>query len=63
MPKKVSQELKKDVQERLTNDGMTQQEVADALGMKRQTVNNIEKLALRKIKNRLARKYKKEDLL
>jgi DNA-binding XRE family transcriptional regulator len=42
---------------------MTQQEVADALGMKRQTVNNIEKLALRKVKNRLARKYKKEDLL
>lgn len=63
MPKKVLQELKKDVQERLTNDGMTQQEVADALGMKRQTVNNIEKLALRKVKNRLARKYKKEDLL
>jgi len=31
--------------------------------MKRQAVNNIEKLALRKIKNRLARKYKKEDLL
>jgi DNA-binding XRE family transcriptional regulator len=42
---------------------MTQQEVADALGMKRQTVNNIEKVALRKVKNRLARKYKKEDLL
>jgi DNA-binding XRE family transcriptional regulator len=42
---------------------MTQEEVAVALGMKRQTVNNIEKLALRKIKNKLARKYKKEDLL
>jgi DNA-directed RNA polymerase sigma subunit (sigma70/sigma32) len=42
---------------------MTQEEVAEVLGMKRQQVNNIEKLALRKIKNRLARKYKKEDLL
>ena len=64
MPKKVSQELpKRNTQERLTNEGMTQQEVADALGMKRQTVNNIEKVALRKVKNRLARKYKKEDLL
>ena len=64
MPKKVSQELpKRNTQERLTNEGMTQQEVADALGMKRQTVNNIEKVALRKVKNRLAKKYKKEDLL
>ena len=63
MPKKESPQSKKDVQERWTSDGMTQQEVAEALGMKRQTVNNIEKVALRKIKNKLARKYKKEDLL
>jgi hypothetical protein len=42
---------------------MTQQEVADALGMKRQTVNNIEKIALRKVKNKLNRLYKKEDLI
>ena len=64
MPKKVLQgSEKRSQQERWTNDGMTQEEVAEALGMKRQTVNNIEKLALRKIKNRLVRKYKKEDLL
>jgi len=64
MPKKVSQgSEKRNQQERWTSDGMTQEEVAVALGMKRQTVNNIEKLALRKIKNKLARKYKKEDLL
>jgi len=42
---------------------MTQQEVAEALGMKRQTVNNIEKRALRKVKNKLNRLYKKEDLI
>jgi DNA-directed RNA polymerase sigma subunit (sigma70/sigma32) len=42
---------------------MTQEEVAKVLGIKRNEVNNIEKMALRKIKNRLARKYKKEDLL
>jgi len=64
MPKKVLQgSEKRSQQERWTSDGMTQEEVAEVLGMKRQQVNNIEKLALRKIKNRLARKYKKEDLL
>jgi len=63
MPKKELPQLKKDAQERWTNDGMTQQEVADALGMKRQTVNNIEKIALRKVKNKLNRLYKKEDLI
>lgn len=63
MPKKESPQSKKEFQEKWINDGMTQQEVADALGMKRQTVNNIEKLALRKLKSRLNRLYKKEDLL
>jgi len=63
MPKKELPQSKKDAQERWTNDGMTQQEVAEALGMKRQTVNNIEKTALRKVKNKLNRLYKKEDLI
>ena len=64
MPKKESPQLKKEPQqERWTNDGMTQEEVAEALGMKRQTVNNIEKLALRKLKSRISKLYKKDDLL
>jgi DNA-binding XRE family transcriptional regulator len=42
---------------------MTQEEVAEALGIKRQAVNNIEKLALRKLKYIIARKYTKEDLI
>ena len=64
MPKKVSQESrKKDVQERWTSDGMTQEEVGNVLGMKRQQVDKIEKLALRKLKSRINRLYKKEDLL
>ena len=63
MPKKESQQSKKDVQERWTSDGMTQQEVAEALGMKRQTVNNIEKRAMLKVTRKLNRLYKKEDLI
>jgi DNA-binding XRE family transcriptional regulator len=51
------------VNERWTNDGMTQNEIAEALGMKRQTVNHIEKTALRKVTRKLNRLYKKEDLL
>jgi DNA-binding XRE family transcriptional regulator len=58
-----SPKQKKDVNERWTNDGMTQNEVAEALGMKRQTVNHIEKTALRKVTSKLNRLYKKEDLL
>lgn len=42
---------------------MTQEEVAEALGIKRQAVDNIEKLALRKLKYIIARKYTKEDLI
>jgi DNA-directed RNA polymerase sigma subunit (sigma70/sigma32) len=42
---------------------MTQEEVAEVLGMKRQQVNNIEKLALRKLKSRLSRLYNKDDLI
>ena len=63
MPKKESPQSKKEFQERWTNDGMTQQEVADALGMKRQTVNNIEKKAMLKVTRKLNRLYKKEDLI
>jgi DNA-binding XRE family transcriptional regulator len=42
---------------------MTQEEVAEALGIKRQAVNTIEKMALRKLKYRIMRLYKKEDLI
>jgi DNA-directed RNA polymerase sigma subunit (sigma70/sigma32) len=42
---------------------MTQEEVGNVLGMKRQQVDKIEKLALRKLKSRINRLYKKEDLL
>ena len=64
MPKKGLPQLKKEPQqERWTSDGMTQEEVAEVLGMKRQQVNNIEKLALRKLKSRLSRLYNKDDLI
>jgi len=60
--KKVSQELENEnTQER--RDGMTQDEVAEALGMKRHQVDKLEKLALRKLKYIVLRKNKKEDLL
>ena len=51
------------IHERLTNDGMTQHEVAEALQISRSQVDTIEKLALRKLKHRISRMYKKEDLL
>ena len=54
---------KENTQERLLTDGMTQEEVAEALGIKRQAVNNIEKKALRKLKYIITRKYTKGDLL
>ena len=64
MPKKESLQLKNDPrQERMLTDGMTQEEVAEVMGIKRQAVNNIEKLALRKLKYIIARKYTKGDLL
>ena len=44
-------------------DGMTQHEVAEALDISRSQVDTIEKLALRKLKVRISRMYKKEDLL
>jgi len=47
----------------MLTDGMTQEEVAEVLGVKRQAVNNIEKKALRKLKYMLVRKFRKEDLL
>jgi DNA-directed RNA polymerase sigma subunit (sigma70/sigma32) len=64
MPKKGLLQLKKELQqERWTSDGMTQEEVGEVLGMKRQQVDKVEKLALRKLKSRINRLYKKEDLL
>jgi DNA-directed RNA polymerase sigma subunit (sigma70/sigma32) len=42
---------------------MTQEEVGEVLGMKRQQVDKVEKLALRKLKSRINRLYKKEDFL
>lgn len=45
------------------NEGhMSQQEVADVLGMSRSRVSEVEKKALRKFKYFLLRKHKKEDL-
>ena len=64
MPKKGLLQLKKELQqERWTSDGMTQEEVGEVLGMKRQQVDKVEKLALRKLKSRINRLYKKEDFL
>lgn len=46
------------------DEGMTQQEVADALGISRGYVSQIEQKALEKIKRRLLMKgIKKEDYL
>jgi hypothetical protein len=45
------------------HDGMTQHEVAEELQISRSKVDAIEKLALRKLKVRISRMYKKEDLL
>jgi len=45
------------------NEGhMSQQEVADVLGMSRSRVSELEKRALRKFKYFLLKKYKEEDL-
>ena len=45
------------------NEGhMSQQEVADVLGMSRTRVSEVEKKALRKFKYFLLKKYKEEDL-
>jgi len=64
MPKKGLPQLKKEPQqERWTSDGMTQEEVGEVLGMKRQQVDKLEKLALRKLKSRLSRLYNKDDLI
>ena len=60
--KQGSPELKKENTLERT-DGMTQEEVAEVLGIKRYQVDKLEKLALRKLKNRISRLYKKEDFL
>ena len=45
------------------NEGyMTQQEVADVLGLSRHTINKVEQKALRKFKYYLLQKHKKQDL-
>jgi DNA-binding XRE family transcriptional regulator len=41
---------------------MTQQEVANVLGLSRHTINKVEQKALRKFKYYLLQKHKKEDL-
>jgi DNA-directed RNA polymerase sigma subunit (sigma70/sigma32) len=64
MPKKgLPQSEKEDPQEKLTNDGMTREEVAIILGIHKEKVRRIEQMALRKLKSRLSWVYKKEDLL
>ena len=46
------------------NEGfMTQQEVAEALGLSRHTINKVEQKALRKFKFHLLKKYLKEDVV
>jgi DNA-directed RNA polymerase specialized sigma subunit len=47
----------------MLTDGMTQEEVAKALQISRSQVGTIEKKALLKVKNKLNRLYKKEDLI
>ena len=50
---------KKPNQERVLDyDGMTQQEVADALGISRAAVSQIEKRAYKKFKRALAKRLK-----
>lgn len=45
------------------NEGyMTQQEVANVLGLSRHTINKVEQKALRKFKYYLLQKHKKEDV-
>jgi DNA-directed RNA polymerase sigma subunit (sigma70/sigma32) len=45
------------------NEGyMTQQEVANELGLSRHTINKVEQKALRKFKYYLLQKHKKEDV-
>jgi predicted XRE-type DNA-binding protein len=45
------------------NEGhMSQQEVADVLGMSRSRVSEVEKKALRKFKYFLLKKHKREDV-
>jgi DNA-directed RNA polymerase specialized sigma subunit len=44
-------------------DGMTQQEVADVLGISRAAVHQIEKRAFRKFKRALAKRLKYTDLI
>jgi len=45
------------------NEGyMTQQEVANELGLSRHTINKVEQKALRKFKYYLLQKHKREDV-
>lgn len=64
MPKKELQGLvKENTQGKWkTSDGMTQHEVAEALEMTRSQVDLIEKKALRKLKHKLSKVYKKDEL-
>jgi DNA-directed RNA polymerase specialized sigma subunit len=48
---------------KMLTDGMTQEEVAKALQISRSQVGTIEKKTLLKVKNKLNRLYKKEDLI
>jgi DNA-binding XRE family transcriptional regulator len=51
--------VKKPKQPRVLDyDGLTQQEVADALGITRKTVEQIEKIAFQKFKRELAKRLK-----
>jgi DNA-directed RNA polymerase sigma subunit (sigma70/sigma32) len=62
--KQGSPESKKEnILEKIMTDGMTQHEVAAALNISRSQVDTIEKMALRKIRYLIQRKYNKEDFI
>jgi DNA-directed RNA polymerase sigma subunit (sigma70/sigma32) len=64
MMKKVLQGLvKEDIQERLVDNGMSQEEVANMLGITRYQVDKLEKKALRKLKYIVTRTKRKEDFI
>jgi hypothetical protein len=56
-------ELPPSKKEGYSHDGMTREEVSTILGIHTEQVRKIEQTALSKLKNRLLRLYKKEDLL
>jgi DNA-directed RNA polymerase sigma subunit (sigma70/sigma32) len=69
MPKKIEfipfmGAVEIDDEDEVTNTHpMTHQEIADALGLARGTVGEVEKRAMSKVRKILLSKFKKEDLI